>query len=89
MAKLAALAAALLLYPPSALAWGGLGHEAIFELAFCELGDTARQRVIALIRQDEEFPEAPSVVRVFHVLLDALPRPKDLGQMEGARVRSA
>jgi hypothetical protein len=56
MAKLAALAAALLLYSPSALAWGGLGHEAICELAFRELDDTARQRVIALIRQDEEFP---------------------------------
>ena len=55
MAKLAALAAALLLYSPSALAWGGLGHEAICELAFLELDDTARQRVIALIRQDEEF----------------------------------
>jgi S1/P1 Nuclease len=38
------------------LAWGGLGHEAICELAFRELDDTARQRVIALIRQDEEFP---------------------------------
>jgi hypothetical protein len=34
MAKLAALAVALLLYSPSALAWGGLGHEAICELAF-------------------------------------------------------
>jgi S1/P1 Nuclease len=55
MAKLAALAAALLLYSPSALAWGGLGHEAICELAFRELDDTARQRVIALIRQDREF----------------------------------
>jgi hypothetical protein len=55
MAKLAALAAALILYSPSALAWGGLGHEAICELAFRELDDTARQRVIALIRQDQEF----------------------------------
>jgi hypothetical protein len=55
MAKLAALAAALLLYSPSALAWGGLGHEAICELAFRELDDTARQRVIALMRQDAEF----------------------------------
>ena len=55
MATLAALAAALLLYSPSALAWGGLGHEAICELAFRELDDTARQRVIALIRQDDEF----------------------------------
>jgi S1/P1 Nuclease len=55
MAKLAALAAALLLYSPTALAWGGLGHEAICELAFRELDDTARQRVIAIIRQDEEF----------------------------------
>ena len=34
MAKLAALAAALLLYSTSAWAWGGLGHEAICELAF-------------------------------------------------------
>jgi S1/P1 Nuclease len=56
MAKLAALAAALLLYSPSALAWGGLGHEAICELAFLELDDTTRQRVIALLRQDPEFP---------------------------------
>jgi hypothetical protein len=42
-------------YSPSALAWGGLGHEVICELAFLELDDTARQRVIALIRQDQEF----------------------------------
>ena len=55
MAKLASLAAALLLYSPAALAWGGLGHEAICELAFLELDDTARQRVIALIQQDQEF----------------------------------
>jgi S1/P1 Nuclease len=55
MAKLPALAAALLLYSPSALAWGGLGHEAICELAFLELDDLARQRVIALIQQDAEF----------------------------------
>ena len=37
MAKLAALAAALLLYSPSALAWGGLAHEAICELAFLDV----------------------------------------------------
>ena len=37
------------------MAWGGLGHEAICELAFLELDDTARKRVIALIRQDQEF----------------------------------
>ena len=55
MAKLAALAAAILLCPPSALAWGGLGHEAICELPFRELDDTARQRVIALLQQDQEF----------------------------------
>ena len=55
IAKLAALTAALLLFSPSALAWGGLGHEAICELAFRELDDTARQRVIALIRLDDEF----------------------------------
>jgi S1/P1 Nuclease len=56
MAKLAALAAApLLLCSPPASAWVGLGHEAICELAFRELDDTARQRVIALIRQNEEF----------------------------------
>ena len=55
MAKLAALAAALLLYSPSASAWGGLGHEAICELAFRELDDTVRQRVIALIQLDDEF----------------------------------
>ena len=56
IAKLAKLAAALLLYSRSALAWGGLGHEAICELAFRELDDAARQRVVALIRQDDEFP---------------------------------
>jgi hypothetical protein len=55
IAKLATLAAALLLYSPSALAWGGLGHEVICELAFLELDDTIRQRVIALIEQDQEF----------------------------------
>jgi hypothetical protein len=55
MAKFAALGAALLLYSSSALAWGGLGHEAICELAFLELDDTARRRVIALIEQDEKF----------------------------------
>ena len=44
MIRLAALAAALLLYSPSALAWGGFGHEAICELAFVELDDTARER---------------------------------------------
>ena len=55
MVKLPTLATALLLYSPAALAWGGLGHEAICELAFLELDDTARQRVIALIRQDPEF----------------------------------
>jgi S1/P1 Nuclease len=49
------LAAALLLYSPPALAWGGLAHEAICELAFRELDDTARQRVIALIQQDQDF----------------------------------
>ena len=37
------------------MTWGGLGHEAICELAFRELDHTARQRVIALIRQDQEF----------------------------------
>jgi S1/P1 Nuclease len=55
MIRLAALPAALLLCPQSALAWGGLGHEAICELAFLELDDAARQRVIALIQQDQEF----------------------------------
>jgi hypothetical protein len=62
VAKLATLAAALLLYSPAALAWGGLGHEAICELAFLKLDDTARQRVIALIRQDEEFATLPARV---------------------------
>ena len=33
----------------SSLGLGGLGHEAICELAFLELDDSARQRVIALI----------------------------------------
>ena len=55
MIRLAALTAALLLYSPPAWPWGGLGHEAICELAFRELDDTARRRVIALIQQDEEF----------------------------------
>jgi hypothetical protein len=55
MFKLAALAAGLLLYSPAAFAWGGLGHETICELAFLELDDTARQRVIVLIQQDQEF----------------------------------
>ena len=65
MAKLAALAAALLLlYSPSALAWGGLGHEAICELVFRELNDTARQRVIALISQDEEFTTFRALVQL-------------------------
>ena len=49
------LAAALFLYSLPAFAWGGLGHEAVSELAFRELDDSARQRVIALIRQDGEF----------------------------------
>ena len=44
MAKLAALAAALLLCSPAALAWGGLAHEAICKVPFRELDDTARQR---------------------------------------------
>jgi hypothetical protein len=51
----ALIAAPLLLYSPPAFAWGGLGHEAVCELAFLELDDTARQRVNALIRLDEEF----------------------------------
>jgi hypothetical protein len=49
------LATALLLHAPPTFAWGGLGHEAICELAFRELEDTARKRVIRLIRQDPEF----------------------------------
>ena len=54
--RIAAFAALpLLLYSRAALAWGGLGHEAVCEIAFLELNDTARQRVIALIRQDREF----------------------------------
>jgi hypothetical protein len=36
------------------LAWGGLGYEAICELACRELDDAARQRVIALIQQDDD-----------------------------------
>ena len=51
----ALLAATLLLYSPSVFAWGGLAHEAVCEIAFLEVNDTARQRVIALIQQDEEF----------------------------------
>jgi hypothetical protein len=57
MFKIAALLAAALLFSSRpAFAWGGLGHEAVCELAFRELDDTARQRVIALIQQDQEFP---------------------------------
>jgi hypothetical protein len=57
MVRIAALVAAtLLLYSPSVFAWGGLAHEAICEIAFLELTDTARQRVIELIQQDEGFP---------------------------------
>ena len=55
MVRTAMLLAALLLYSSPTLAWGGLGHEAICELAFLELDETARQRVIALIQQEEEF----------------------------------
>jgi hypothetical protein len=56
MVRIAAFAAApLLLYSPSALAWGGLAHEVVCEIAFLELNDTARQRVIELIQQDLEF----------------------------------
>ena len=55
MVRIAALAAATLLYCPSVFAWGGLAHEAICEVAFLELNDTARQRVIEFIQQDEEF----------------------------------
>jgi hypothetical protein len=48
MVRIAAFAAALLLlYSPSALAWGGLAQEVVCEIAFLELNDTARQRVIA------------------------------------------
>jgi S1/P1 Nuclease len=52
------MAAPLLLYSPAALAWDGLAHEAICEIAFLELNDTARQRVIALIQQDPDFNRA-------------------------------
>ena len=56
MVRIAALLpATLLLYSPSVFAWGGLAHEAVCEIAFLEVNDTARQRVIALIQQDEEF----------------------------------
>ena len=56
MIRIAALAAApLLLYSSSAVAWGGLAHEAVCETAFLELDDTARQRVTALIQQDPDF----------------------------------
>jgi S1/P1 Nuclease len=56
MVRIAALGAAtLLLYSPSAFAWGGLAHEVVCEIAFLELNDTARQRVIELIQQEEEF----------------------------------
>ena len=56
MVRIAALlAATLLLYSPSVFAWGGLAHETICEIGFLELNDTARQRVIELIQQDEEF----------------------------------
>jgi S1/P1 Nuclease len=49
------LTSALLLSSLPAFAWDGLGHEAVCELAFREMDDTARQRVIALIKQDREF----------------------------------
>jgi hypothetical protein len=56
MVRIAAFAAApLLLYSPSALAWGALAHETICEIAFLELNETARQRVIELIQQDSGF----------------------------------
>jgi hypothetical protein len=56
MVRIAAFTAApLLLYSQSALAWGGLAHEMVCEMAFLELNDTARQRVIELIQQDLEF----------------------------------
>jgi S1/P1 Nuclease len=56
MVRIAALAVTpLLLYAPSALAWGGLAHETICEIAFLELNEVARQQVIELIQQDEEF----------------------------------
>jgi hypothetical protein len=55
MVRIATFAAALLLYSPSTLAWGGLAHEAVCEIAFLELDNTARQQVMALIQQDEEF----------------------------------
>ena len=56
MIRIAALAtASVLIYSPPAFAWGGLAHEAVCELAFLELDDTARQRVIALIQQDQQF----------------------------------
>jgi hypothetical protein len=58
MVRIAAFAAAPLLpYSPSALAWGGLAHEVICELAFLELNDTARQQVIELCRPPEPKPK--------------------------------
>ena len=55
MLRIAALAAVSLLCFSPALAWGGLGHEAVCELAFQELDDTARQRVAQLIALDERY----------------------------------
>ena len=39
----------------AALAWGDTGHRIVCEIAFQELGDTARQRVKQLIRLDHDF----------------------------------
>jgi S1/P1 Nuclease len=38
-----------------ASAWGDLGHKIVFEIAFQELNDPARQDVRRLIRRDPEF----------------------------------
>ena len=41
--------------PTLALAWGGVGHEVVCEIAFDELTPAARREVIRLIRQDSEY----------------------------------
>lgn len=56
MMKIAIGVAAFAVLPVSqATAWGGVAHEAICEIAFQELNPTARQRVIELVEQDEDF----------------------------------
>lgn len=47
--------ALVMLSAPPALAFGSTAHEAICEIAFQEIGETARGRVIELIQRDHQF----------------------------------